>query len=344
VFGSGMNEREYRSILEFISKASAYNEHVRESINYSTQDLSDYYTENRDLLDVFFYRQFLVSAVHPIAEDFDDEDDFDAAVLEAIAEAGIVAAEIAGEIVTEVDFIAAALEYNDWFYAEPDSTLRMAQGERLDSSVEEWLLDETRSAGDIDIIESEQGSTIVFFVNRDDNRYRTVGMRQILILREQINPEDFPGWEDDPDYIEALENAENEARERANLVNSLFIAAGQTEDALIDLMNEHSDDTMPGGLYEDITMFSYQTATLQTMKVVPEIEDWLFDPGRVQGDSELIYTSAFGYHLVYFTGFGDPFFELIADDRMRTRDHTEWLDDLTIGQPVRHFAFILVHV
>jgi len=167
-------------------------------------------------------------------------------------------------------------------------------------------------------------------------------MRQILISREQIDPAEFPEGEEDPGYIEVLEKAEAEARERAELVNSLFIAAGETENALLDLMEEHSDDTTTGGEYLNISKYSYQSTHFNSMKVVPEIEEWLFDESRVIGDSELIHTADFGYHLIYFLGSGESFFELIADDRMRTRDHNEWLDGLTPGVPVRHTAFILV--
>jgi len=130
--------------------------------------------------------------------------------------------------------------------------------------VADWLLDETRQYGDVTTIETDLGIDILLFVSRDDNNYHTVGMRQILILREQIDPEDFPLHETDQMYIQALEEAANEAHERAELVNSLFLAAGATEDALINLMDEHSDDTTPGGYYSNISKFPYQSSHLNT--------------------------------------------------------------------------------
>lgn len=343
LFGVGMNERVYRSVLEFIALINAYNAHVRESFNYSAEALRSYYNDNRDELDVFSYRQFTIHIERPDPEDFENDEDFEIALADASKEAYALAVSIAEGIENEDDFIFAAMDYSE-LYSEPDSTLRTTAGGRLAIDMSEWLLDESRDFGDITVIESNQGSNIIFFLSRDDNSYRTVGMRQILILRDQVDPFEFALGVDDPEYIASSEQAELEARERAEHVYALFIAAGGTEEALIELMDEHSDDTTPGGFYDNITMFPYQSAHLNTMRVVPELEAWLFDENRTIGDSELIYTSAFGYHLMFFTGFGEPFFELIAEDRMRTRDHSAWLDELPVGEPVWHFAFILVHV
>jgi len=284
-----------------------------------------YYFDNRDELDVLNYRQFTVNA-------------------DTTANARSEADVIADGISNEDDFIAAAKAFDEGLYFEPDSTLRRIQGERLDIDIEAWLLDDARSYGDVTVIESDQGSNIVFFVSRDDNNYRTTGMRQLLIMRQQVSPEEFIYGENDLDYIAAVDHADKEVRERAELVNSFFIAAGETEDALINLMAEHSDDTTEGGYYSNITKYPYQSSHLNTMQVVPEIEEWLFDDSRTVGDTELVYTSAYGYHLLYFTGFGEIFFELIADDRMRTRDHNAWTEGLTHGTPEKLPGFILVQM
>jgi len=342
MFGTGMNEKAYRNIMEFIATANSYNEHVRESFTYTSDELAGYYAENKDDLDVFTYRQFTVFIDHPNSEDFDD-DEYDTALEEATEAARLEAETLERQITGEDDFNTTAANYNE-VYSDPDSTIRLAQGNRLDFNIADWLLDPTRKYGDTTITETDHGFNIILFVLRDDNNYRTVGMRQILILREQVSPDDFTLGTDDPGYIEALNRAETEATQRADEVLSLFLAAGETEDALIGLMAEHSDDTTEGGYYPDIAKFTYQSSHVQAMKVVPEIEDWLFDENRQIGDSHMVHTSAFGYHLLYFTGFGDIFFEIMAEDRMRTRDHTSWLETLEIHQPVKRAGFIFVHV
>jgi len=341
VFGSGMNERVFREVKEFTTTASAYRTHVRDSFEYSNDTLAAYYAENTDILDIITYRQFMVNIEYLDQEDYASEAEFIEATEAAQEEARSEAAEIINGIQSEQEFIEAAGEYMEFYY-DPDSTLRTSQAGRLDVTTSDWLLDEARNYGDTGLFDTDQGTNILLFVSRDDNSYRTVGMRQILIMREQIDPMEFPEGEFDPGYLQALEVAEREATERAEMMHMQFIALGETESAFNELMLEYTDDTTVDGAYFNISKYPYQSEYFSSMKVVPEIEDWLFYEGRVVGDTELIYTSAFGYHLLYFTGLEEPFFELIADDRMRTRDHTAWLDDLTLGEPVRHFALRLL--
>jgi hypothetical protein len=163
-------------------------------------------------------------------------------------------------------------------------------------------------------------------------------------MRESVDPEEFIFGEDDPDYIAALALADHVAMERAETALAIFIAGGETEEALIGLMEDHSDDNTEGGYYTNISKYPYQTAHVSAMKVVPEIEEWLFDDARVIGDSELVRTEAFGYHLLYFTGFGERFSDIIAEDMLRTQEHNAWRDNLADVIPVKHRAFILVQV
>ena len=341
MYGNNINMRIFRGLLEFMVTAEAFSEYMRDLPEYSETDLDSFYLQNADDLDVFNIRLLQVNADLPA----EDTPDYDIERAKVIAEAQEMARDFAEGIETQEDFIDTALWYNFALYANPASTLRQIQGENLSELYMDWLLDKNRIHGDITVIDTETGATIVFFVSRDNNDYYTVGMRQILILRENISPAEFLEGEYDPDYIAAVENAEREARERAHLVDALFTSEGKTEAALLALIEEHSDDTTEGGFYEGISQFSYQGSTFRSMKVVPELEDWLFEEGRRAGDSKLIETEAFGFHLMYFTGFGDKLFShIIADDRMRTKAHNEWLDSITVNEPVKHRAFIFVSV
>jgi len=352
MFGNSIDEKSYRKLLEFTMIAESYSNHVRESFNYSTVDLESYYFENRDTLDIFSYRSLMIYAERLDPLDFPNTEDYLAAIEDSIAEVSLIAAEIAAGIESEDDFISAAMDYEAEFYSDPDSTLRVQSGERLDEQLSSWMLDATRMPGDIELIDSDQGCNIIFFVSRDDNGYLTSSMRQILILRERINPAEFELGEDDPEYIEAVELAENEARERAELVFALFTASGGTESALNDLIKEYSDeydenfsgDISEIGYYKDIAKYPYQSSYVYAMQVVPEIEEWLFDPEREIGDYELIRSEAHGYHLMYFPGYGDRMSDIISEDKMRTRDHNAWNDGLAEVEPVKHWAFILVQI
>jgi len=341
MYGNGMNMNVFRGLLEFMMTADAFSEHMRTLPEYSETELNNYYLQNADDLDVFSIR------VLPIVAEFGDDEtpDYNNISDEILAAARDMARNLADTIETEEDLIAAALDYNDIVFLNPESTFRQMHGENLSELYLDWLLKSDRVHGDITVIDTETGANILFFVSRDANNYYTTSMRQILILRDTVSPADFLLGVDDPDYIAAVELAEKDARERAQWVDGLFTSQGKTEDALLALLEEHSDEATEGGFYEGITKFSYQGFDFRSMKVVPELEEWLFEEGRRLGDSKLIETEAFGFHLMYFTGFGDKLFShIIADDRMRTQQHNEWLDSITVGEPIKHRAFIFVSV
>jgi len=337
MFGSAMNERVYRSLMEMTFTARYYSESIRNSFTFSADELAGYYYEHRDELDAINFREFLVHI-----EYFPNEEDSEDAFDQAADEANQRANDFAGEIHSEEDFIEVAGSYDEMF-SSPEATLRRFQGARLDADISEWLLEDSRTHGDKTVIDSDRGSSVIFFLSRDDNNYRTVTMRQLLLLRPDINPDDFPEGIYDPDYVFALEWAEEEFHALAQEVYARFNSAGRTEQALLELIEEYSDDTTEGGYYSDIAQLSFQGVDFQAMRVVPELENWLFDDSRAAGDSELIYTADFGYHLTYFMGEGDVFFEMIALDRLRSAAHSEWAGDLHRATPVRHAAFILVH-
>jgi len=343
IFGFSINEQIYREILEFILTADSFNLYMRDSFEYSDEQLRAFYTENADSLDVFFYRLLMISADIPLADDFEDDAELDAAREQALADAYELANLIADGIVDEESFIIAAGEYNEWF-ADPNATLRVQMGEALDADLSSWLLEGGRESGDTVVVSTERGATIAYFISRDSNNYRTGAMNQILISRENVDPQLFELGEEDPEFYEMVEFARQEATRRANEVYGLFTAGETTVDALIALMGEHSDDTTPEGFYENIARFSYNGTTFRSMRLVPEIEEWLFDESRVIGDFALIETAAFGYHLVMFSGTGDYFSKMMADDRLRATAHSEWHEGLNVAEPQRHGAFILVSV
>jgi len=241
----------------------------------------------------------------------------------------------------EQSYITAAREHDPDIYDSDDSTLVMLIGDQLPGDdMGEWLKDDSRRPGNVTSFEIEQGIQILFFVSRDDNSYNMPGMRQILILREEIYPEDYFG-EDDPDYIEDWEFTDTAARGLADAAYEAFVAGGATEDSLIELMEEHSFDQTVGGLYTNIAKTEYQGNHASAMKVSQEIEDWLFAPERHIGNFELIATKDHGYHLVYFVGPGERFRDFIADDNLRFADFTAWRESLQDVESVTRWAYTL---
>ena len=338
VFGSSMNEAVLRDIHKFIFTAISYNNHVRESVTFTQAQLEEFYLENQDRFDIFTYRILPITPEAQNPMDFTTGDELADAQEEAQEQAVALANQLVGEITTEDEFIAAARAFDEELFGEPDSTLTQVQGEFIDPTFVDWLTDASRTYGDTITFKTINGAQLLFFVDRNDNNYQLASMRQILLLREQVQFWEFPEGENDPEFIAAVELAEHQARERALAALAAFEAAGGTEEALIALMEEYSDDTTPGGFYENIAMFPYETATGRLMRIVPELEQWLFDESRQFGDFELIHTEAFGYHLMFFAGRGDTMRNFIATDGLRTQAHSEWSDTLPeAGEAHRHW-------
>ena len=335
-YGPNMNEKCFRKALEFSYTAASYSEHVKESFEYSAGDKAAYYAENKDTLDSFTYRYFLVKAEIIAKDDYETDEEYETVNNAALAEANARAAQITAGISSEEDFIEAAREYNGEDYNEPDSTIRTYPGSWLSGPYQEWLRDETRQYGDVTSVEMTTGAYVVYFVERDHNEYQMASMRQILIMRQEVDMEEFADGEDDPAYIKAFEIMDSVASERAEEAKRLFIEGGATEDRLIELMADYPDDTTPGGYYENITKNQADN------KMVKEIEEWLFAPGRKVGDYALIRTEAYGYHLVYFTGYGERYCDHLATEKMRTRDYNTWNEGLEPVEAVKRWAFIFV--
>ena len=334
IFGVNMNETVLRSVVEFINTGVSYGRHVFNSLVYSDEQIAEHYYGNRDNFDSFTYRYFLIMADNVVREDFDTEEEYEEAEEAALAEALAEADRIAVEIFSEDDYIAAAREFDEVEFGEPDSTLRTYPGSWLAGPYKDWMLDDGRQYGDVASIEATTGAYVIFFIERDPNEYRMVSMRQILILPEDIGPEMFVDGEESPAYPEALEFADNVARERAEAVMALFIEGGATEDALIELMAEHSDDPTEGGFYDLITKNSANN------KMVPEIEEWLFDPARQAGDYELIKTEAYGYHFVFFVEHGERYCDFLAKNAMTDNDFREWTESLPDVDFEKRWAFM----
>jgi len=336
LFGNNINEASFRKIVEFAFTATTYSDHMRETFTYTPGELAAYYAENRDTLDTFTYRYFHISAETTDRQDFDTEEEYDLAVEVALADALALAELIQAGIEDENDFIEAAFAYNESQFEEPDSTLASYPGSWLGSHYGPWMMESGRQYGDVFTMGMTTGAYVVFFIERDSNSYLMPEMRQILILRDQIDPYDFMEMEDDPEYQTALENAEIEARDRAEAVLDLFVAGGATEAALLEMLeDDHSDDPIEGGFYDQISKSVAQN------KMVSEIEDWLFSPERRYGDYELIRTEDYGFHLVFFMGFGERFSDFLAESRMRNNDYNEWRDGLEPVEAVKRWAFVL---
>ena len=334
-YGKGMNESCLRKIMINSTTASAYSESVRDSFTYNADQLAEYNEENADDLDNFNYRLFHVNA-DLVDDDHEHEEgeehDHEAANAAALAESREHAKQMVSVIKSEDDFIKAAKDYDEASYGDPDSTLVENLGSSLTQGYGEWLKDKARVNGDVTSMDSEGGAYVVLFVKRDKNEYNTAEMRQIYISIGSVDSAEYEGGEEDPGYIQAVADAETAAEEKAKNVETLFDNGGKTEDKFLELLEEYSDGSKDdGGFYDRIKKGNMGIA---------EMDDWLFAPERKAGDSTLI-KSSYGYHFLFFKGYGKRACDVTAEDAMRERDYNAWTENLTTVEPETRWAFIL---
>ena len=298
-YGKGVNETVYRKVLTLVETASEYSQSVQDARSYSTGDLSAYYAEHADELDVISYYAYLVSSSNTA---FENEADDEAKLSAARAAAGEIAAN---------DELEAFLAACETYGSAPAA--RSTVGANLSSEISAWLLDAARQNGDHTSIETDSGAYALWFLSRDDNSYHTRSMRHILI--KAVADED--GTYSDEAIFAAqarVREIEQEWKENA------------TEEHFAELANSYSEDTgsnTNGGLYEDIAK--------NTM--VAAINDFLFDPETQPGDTTVVEGnngSYEGWHLVYYVGESDSTYaDSQSESALRSADQSAWLESLT---------------
>ena len=277
-YGRGVNEKVFKDMYTRYLYAMSYAEYVVENEEVSSDDIETYYAEHADDFDSISYKSYFVSGTA------EEGEDADAAMEAAKAEAEEVKEGSKEVTFTESNYVAKS---------------------RVPETYSEWLLDEARTAGDIEVFESETGYYVVEFVGKNDLHYNTVNVRHIL-----VSPKD------------ESEESRTEALAEANGYLDEFKANGSTEEAFAELAKEHSVDgsAVNGGLYENV--FKGQT--------VAEFEDWCFDSARKVGDCEVIKTD-YGYHVMYFSGVAEEYYSLIVDQAIRNDRLNDYLDSIIEG-------------
>lgn len=177
------------------------------------------------------------------------------------------------------------------------------------TDLSDWLFDDARVSGDIAVIEGESEVFLAMFLSRSDNDYPLVDMRHVLIAPEK---------DDEGNLVEGAEVA---AKKKAEELYDEWVENGSTEDYFKILANTYSSDGdgKSGGLYEDV----YKG------RMVTPIDSWLFGPRKI-GDCEII-ESDYGWHLVYFAGFGENYKAQRLDDAMREDAYEAWRTDVMNG-------------
>ena len=333
-YGKGISKETVKKMTEIQLFCSAYIEEYRANAEVTEEDISAYYEANRKDIDTVDFRYYSSIYSDEVTEETETEEPTEETETEEpteeteeiaeeektlTKEEAQAQADALAAVHTADEFNALAKEYtlneeDKKLFDEGDATLfpSATYSSTGIEEVSEWLFDEARQPGDTFVYHDEEYKSFltIMFEKRVDPSYDLVNVRHILITPE----EDEEGNSSDEDWAAA--------EAKATEVYEGYLAGEQTEEAFSELAKEHSKDgnASTGGIYENV----------KKGQMVQTFNDWCFDEARKTGDSGIVKTQ-FGYHIMYFVGFGDNNLEslikpVIAEERL-----TVWMTEATAG-------------
>ncbi len=298
MYGTGCNEKNFREFLAIETIANNYSQKVYDTPVYTEDELAADYAADPNAYDTVDYRVFAVTDAL-----FDEEDEEKLAELKKTAADELLAAAEEGDEA----FIQAAYDHaseDDKESYEDDSyTLRTDVG-YSDSELSTWLFDTARKTGDATCVESSGTYYVAIFESRDTHDYALPNVRHILISVSDTTDE------------EAMATA----KETAEKLLAEYEAGEHTEDAFAAIGDAaYADGTAAeSARYEDIT----------PGQMVEPFENWCFEDGRQVGDTGIV-ESTYGYHVMYFSGFGTNYRMKLVEDEQRSNAYSDWLTSVT---------------
>ena len=308
-YGTGCNEKNFRAFLEMETLANNYSQEVYDKPVYTDEELEADYAADPNKYDTVDYRVFAVTDGL-----FDEEDETKLAELKkTAADEMLAAAEEGDEAFIQAAYDHAAEDSKE-SYEDDSYTLRTDVSHTEDSELSDWLFESDRQAGDATCVETSGTYYIAIFEGRDTHDYQLPNVRHILISVSDATDE------------EAMATAKATAED----LLAQYEAGEHTEEAFAAIGDAaYADGTAAeSARYEDIT----------PGQMVEAFENWCFDKSRQIGDTGIV-ESSYGYHVMYFSGFGSNYKLKLVADAMRGNAYTEWLTSVTDGASYETNAF-----
>ena len=298
MYGAGCNEKNFREFLSIETLANNYSQKVYDTPVYTEDELAADYAADPNAYDTVDYRVFAVTDAL-----FDEEDEEKLADLKkAAADELLAAAEEGDEAFIQAAYDHASEDTKE-NYEDDSYTLRTDVG-HSDSDLSNWLFESDRKTGDATCVETSGTYYVAIFESRDTHDYALPNVRHILISVSDTTDE------------EAMATA----KETAEKLLAEYEAGEHTEDAFAAIGDAaYADGTAAeSARYEDIT----------PGQMVEDFENWCFDASRQVGDTGIV-ESTYGYHVMYFSGFGTNYRMKLVEDEQRGNVYTDWLTATT---------------
>ncbi len=336
-YGKYMTVGAYENCLRRVQLVSSYKTAYSDALEISDDAIQTYYDEHKNDLDSFTFRSIQIDGSAPSGTDADGntveptEAESAAAMQAAKAKADEFAAAVEAAEDKQATFAQLAPDYvaetsKERYESDPDYSLSTGL---LGSSVAsrtygEWLLDASRTSGDVGVVEYDTGYYVVLFQERYLDETPTADIRHILIQAE-LTQEDDPATEDVDESTVPTQEALDAAKAEAQSLLDQWNAGDKTAESFGELANANSDDpgsNKNGGLYEKVYK-GYFTI----------FDNWLFgDETRQPGDVTLIENTNSGQQgwcVVYYQSADDPVWKISADSALRSEDVNSWVTGLT---------------
>ena len=320
-YGNTINEKDFLrlSLMKFI--VADYAQTTNEELVYTKDDLVSYYNENKDALDSYELRYFIVKTEASDENGIITEEDMETAKTKS---EGYITS-----VRSEKEFIEAARAYDEATYASDDSTFRTSIGEAMLANDQlaytDWIMDSSRKVGDITAMPVTSDETndryyVLYFVGRNASDYTTKSFHELILTPQPISTAfylDEEGVLDEEAYEAAVAEAEKNFEATVNAYFDTIKNAESSEAArskLLEISNIEVGST--ASLRENVSRFDAGVDT--------DVLNWAYAASRKDGDSTLIEDASGKYHLVLHFGDGMIYREYLADVRLRNSAYDEW--------------------
>ncbi|MDF2686096.1 MAG: putative isomerase, partial [Clostridia bacterium] len=301
-YGTGMTVNDIRSFMERRIYSAAYQEKVVDEINVTDEQKQTYYNEHKSDFDTADIRSFTFKYTAPEAKTDEDGNTIETTDESYKDEARAKAEALLTAATDEATFASAAFETltaeEKETYKDQDITLNNdVKSSSLGTEVAKWIFDSARVEGDKTVIDENNAFNVIYFKRAGLKEYNAVSVRHILFTGET-----------------------DEVKQKAEALLKQWQEGEATEESFTALVKDNSEDTGSvenGGLYSDIGKGQMQV----------EFNNWIFDPVRKPGDTGIVKTS-YGYHVMYFSGVGGPYWKIEAENKVKSEEYTKYLDEL----------------
>lgn len=300
-YGDDVSEEEILDAIELELLAQNYYNNLKDSMDFTDEDIEDYFEENKQEFVECDYIYYTIS----YSSDESDESSLTEEEAYAYAEEATnckTESELENWIKNNIKE-----QYPDMSDSDIETQVSNLKVENYgcseDDDRSDWFCDEDTKVNDTKIFTSSGSYTVVMLLSEPaKNTDETRNVRMLYLNSSE--------------YDDTSEKADEILEEFNN---------GTSED-FANLVKSYSDDEntkYSGGLYQNVTE-DY---------LVEELNDWTFDNSRKTGDTE-VFTLSDGTYIMYYEGVGDESWKSEVESAMISDKYTSTYESYLAKYPV----------